>query len=401
MDLKLDKSRLNRWARKLRTYLIDHQQVTIKHSHAISAIAAMLDQPNANQLCALLKRETAVTDDRPDDGRQLHEVSWAWSDPPQVFQTYAWLTPAEAKQLQAALTEIAEEFGDLADIAVAPRVLADGKAWHGNLTALVEGELMDAFNVLPEDLADGDDRVACRVLPPLMSEPAADPRTSGAPCTNDPTALETETLIAELRRRGTLLCAFPPETLARKLSRHPGVQAGSVPARQDADALARARDWVRAHGARIEDRMAIGAHTEIDAAMKQANAYRRSPEEGDEIFTSTASGMSSHVQRPCDNQPRLVEGIFRVVTDCGQIGHIVESGPAWLLIDSPWVPPRPGEVVTHPNAEEAHIVVDAVPDLQVYAADGVYTVIDQYGEEHFVEWSDDAWEVVVTTNHLD
>ena len=362
MDLQLDKARLNRWARLLRTYLIRHQQCEIKHTNAISAIAAMLDYPNANTLTAVLKRDQSTpagraaedrSDRRPDDERQLHEISWAWSDPPSVFQTYAWLTHDEAKRLVNALGEIAEEYGDLADVAAGPRPLVDGKEWHGNLAALVESEIKEAFASQLED----SDSAPARVIPTLITEPPAPPRRASIPpteaaCSDILAQADTDRLIAELHRRGHTTTVSAAST------------AASTPPPSTPDP-----------------------------------APEELPAEGAEIWTDSVSGLPARVARVCYWQPDRRAGLYRVLNEHDTITHVRKNYGRWLRDDShaePWAPPRPGDAVQLPDDPETSIVIERIGSHQPYALDGIYSVIDAEGDAHFVELDENSWQIVLS-----
>lgn len=58
--------------------------------------------------------------------------------------------------------------------------------------------------------------------------------------------------------------------------------------------------------------------------------------------------------------------------------------------------PEEGDVV-HMHSEDVNIVVDSVPDDQPEALDGIWRIIDEYGEEHRIEResADDPWYVVI------
>lgn len=399
MDLQLDKARLNRWARLLRAYLATHQQCGIKHAGALSAIAAMLDLPNANTLTARLRAEGKAASDAPAtppaDGRVLHEISWAWSDPLSVFQTYAWLTQAERHRLDQALTEIAEEYGDLGAIVVAPRQLADGRAWHGNLAALVTDELKDTFAASLED----PHSEASRQIPALMTEPSAPPRaapTTEAPDLDD---LPSKDLLDALRRRGLAVAAIGPEAIAHRLSSHPLIQDREL--KPSSDDLAAARDLLDAVAHDVEAEMTRRGDAELQSIATDQADLPVTPGEMDEIVHQ---GDAAFIQARCLNQPWCADGIFRVRTDSGRVLHVKNVGGDWVTSrDRADIPPRPtiGTAVTFDQAADAQIEIAGVPDHQPYLHDGVYAIADQYGERHLIEHDGEDWHVRPDTAGLD
>ncbi|MBK1666583.1 hypothetical protein CKO28_00815 [Rhodovibrio sodomensis] len=412
MDLKLDKPRLNRWARLLRTYLINHQQCEIKHTNALSAIAAMLDQPNANTLTALLRAEAEAAqadghaDGTPDDGRSLHFVTWTWVEEPQAFMTLAWLTQAEAADLTDALNKIAAATGMICDIAIYDRSVHDTAAWHGNLTALVEHELKDALACWHQVEDDAGEVVGSYFDKYLAGPPA--PKRKPQPVSANPgdalASLSNYELIKELRRRGCMACVFEPSDVAVRISRHPAVRNAELGPDSDPEAMARATEWLHDNERAIEDALTPYGNDEIDSLLAEQEEIPELPRIADEIHSGANSGMTTTVAELCSNQPYLADGIYRVVSDCDQVVLIERAGEIWQLAEHrmpKWAPPKIGDVIRFDQASDAHITVEQVPSLQIYYVDGVYTVIDQYGEEHFVEHDGDGWSVVVDTQSLD
>lgn len=58
--------------------------------------------------------------------------------------------------------------------------------------------------------------------------------------------------------------------------------------------------------------------------------------------------------------------------------------------------PYPGDQVLMPcMGDDVQIRVRAVPDEQPRSGDGVYAIVDQYGETHEVELDGDTWVTAV------
>jgi hypothetical protein len=58
--------------------------------------------------------------------------------------------------------------------------------------------------------------------------------------------------------------------------------------------------------------------------------------------------------------------------------------------------PCPDDRIEMPcMGDDVNIRVRHVPEEQPHAADGVYTIVDQYGEAHQVELDGDTWTTVV------
>jgi len=58
--------------------------------------------------------------------------------------------------------------------------------------------------------------------------------------------------------------------------------------------------------------------------------------------------------------------------------------------------PYPGDRIEMPSmGDDVNIQVRHVPDEQPHAGDGVYSIVDQYGETHQVERDGDTWTTVV------
>jgi hypothetical protein len=217
-------------------------------------------------------------------------------------------------------------------------------------------------------------------------------------------SLSNHALIKELRRRGCMACVFEPSDVAIRISRHPAVRNAELGADSDPEAMARATEWLHDNERAIEDALTPYGNDEIDSLLEEQEEIPELPRIADEIHTNAASGMTSTVAELCTNQPHLADGIYRVVSDCDQVALIERAGDVWQLAEHrmpAWAPPKIGEPVRFDQAPDAQVTVEQVPPLQTYYVDGIYTILDQYGEEHLVEHDGDSWSVVVDTQSLD
>lgn len=58
--------------------------------------------------------------------------------------------------------------------------------------------------------------------------------------------------------------------------------------------------------------------------------------------------------------------------------------------------PSPGDRIEMPSmGGDVSVRVSRVPDDQPLAADGIHSIVDQYGETHEVELDGDTWTTVV------